>query len=55
MLLQDVCEDFELADFVHSVAVDGVGWDGKGLKGFPTKLDRLEDLVIISLVAFLNL
>ena len=44
-LLQDVCEDYELAEFIRTVAVDGIEWAGYGLKGFPTQLRSVLELV----------
>ena len=39
-------EDPELTEFIRSVAVEGIGWDGNGTKGFPTELNTIDELVI---------
>ena len=38
-------EDVELANFIRTVALDGIGWAGMGTKGFPTNLRTIEELV----------
>lgn len=42
---QTVSSDYELQSWVSDVANEGIGWQNKDTKGFPSNLTKKEDLV----------